>query len=620
MNLFPRMAAVILVAAIAAFPVPLAFAKRDAVTPLTEAEIEKAVVVIEVTSQRGDWYSPWQRARSTRANGSGFIIGEGLVMTNAHIVSDAKQIIVRRNGDSTPYFASVEYAAHDSDLALLRVNQPDFKKGVRPLPIGDLPSLRTRVRTYGFPAGGEKISRTEGVVSRIEFITYLHSGADAHLGIQTDSAINPGNSGGPVMQEGKVVGVAFQTNTRLNDVGFFIPTSVVKRFLKDIRDSRYDGYAEMGIVSSNLINPSYRRYLGLPGELTGVVVDRVVPGASADGAILPGDVITGIDGIPVRHLGIQTDSAINPGNSGGPVMQEGKVVGVAFQTNTRLNDVGFFIPTSVVKRFLKDIRDSRYDGYAEMGIVSSNLINPSYRRYLGLPGELTGVVVDRVVPGASADGAILPGDVITGIDGIPVRFDGTIKYFGHSLNFEQIAEEKLVNDKLRLSVWREGELKQVSFRMKNLKDGERLRSNFDVLPSYVIYAGLVFMKLDQEYLKTFGNYWRNAEKSLLYNHFFSAVERPSAEPRETVVLTRILPHKINSAYRSRANSIVSKINDQIIRRLADVPRAFASEKGKYHRIEMEESGIVIIMNRDEANASHKEILDTYGIPQAKRLP
>lgn len=473
-------------------------AKRAALHPRTDTEIEQAVVVIEATTQRGDWFSPWQRARTTRATGSGFIIDNGVVMTNAHIVSDSKQIIVRRNGDSTPYFAKVQFIAHDSDLALLTVDGRKFREGVKPLPIGDLPSIRTRVRTYGYPAGGEKISRTEGVVSRIEFITYLHSGADA-------------------------------------------------------------------------------------------------------------------------HLGIQTDSAINPGNSGGPVIQEGKVVGVAFQTNTRLNDVGFFIPTPVLKRFLKDIEDSRYDGYGEMGIVTSNLINPSYRRFLGLPDSTTGVVVDRVIPGTSAEGTVLPGDVITSIEGRPIRLDGTIDYFGHSLNFEQIAEERQINEELHVTVWRKRKLKKINFKLKYYEDGERLRSNFDALPSYVVYAGLVFMRLDREYLKTFGNYWRNASKDLLYRHFYGAAEDAATYRRETVVLTRILPHRINSAYRSRSNSVVSKINGISIRRLGDVSRAFKSAKGKFHRIEIEKSGIVIVMNRSDADASHKEIMNTYGIHSAERL-
>ena len=68
--------------------------------------------------------------------------------------------------------------------------------------------------TYGFPAGGEQISYTRGVVSRIEVEGYVHIGNRAFLAVQTDAAINPGNSGGPVIQDDKVVGVAFEGTAR----------------------------------------------------------------------------------------------------------------------------------------------------------------------------------------------------------------------------------------------------------------------------------------------------------------------------------------------------------------------------------------------------------------------
>ena len=173
---------------------------------------------------------------------------------------------------------------------------------------------------------------------------------------------------------------------------------------------------------------------------------------------------------------------------------------------------------------------------------------------------------------------------------------------------------------MRLTVWRDGKRKRISFKLKYFKDGERLRSKFDALPSYVVFAGMVFMKLDREYLNTFGNYWRNASKNLLYNHFYGATENPSSHSRETVVLTRILPHRINSAYRNRSNSVVAKINGRPIRNLVDVSRAFASAKGRFHQIEMEKTGVVIIIKRDEAKAIHKDILQTYGISRAERLP
>src|SRR6185436_73003 len=84
-------------------------------------------------------------------------------------------------------------------------------ENVKPLTLGnEVPKLDTTVKVIGFPIGGERISVTRGVVSRVDYQEYTHSGVDQHLAIQIDAAINPGNSGGPVPQESNVVGVAFQ--------------------------------------------------------------------------------------------------------------------------------------------------------------------------------------------------------------------------------------------------------------------------------------------------------------------------------------------------------------------------------------------------------------------------
>jgi hypothetical protein len=90
--------------------------------------------------------------------------------------------------------------------SLLRVGDESFFEGIPPVEFGDLPEVRSAVVTYGYPAGGEQISYTRGVVSRIELQNYVHIGNRSLLAVQTDAAINPGNSGGPVIQDDRVVG------------------------------------------------------------------------------------------------------------------------------------------------------------------------------------------------------------------------------------------------------------------------------------------------------------------------------------------------------------------------------------------------------------------------------
>jgi hypothetical protein len=190
---------------------------------------------------------------------------------------------------------------------------------------------------------------------------------------------------------------------------------------------------------------------------------------------------------------------------------------------------------------------------------------------------------------------------------------------GHTLGYEQIAEEKQIDDPLRLRLWSGGAQKEVLLTIKPLAHASRMRERFDVLPRYVVYAGLVFMELDQEYLNIFGNYWENANQRLLYAHFFQPAERPETLDETPIVLTRILPHAVNRAYVGFANSLVSEINGMAITALEDIPQAFAAGGGEYHLIKLERGGSQLILERAAAAQAQGEILRQYGVREAKRL-
>ena len=113
--------------------------------------------------------------------------------------------------------------AHECDLATLEVEDAGFWEGVTPLKLGAMPSLQDEVAVVGYPEGGEGVSITQGVVSRIEIQRYAHSGQSL-LAVQIDAAINPGNSGGPALNaNGEVVGVAFQLQQERQHIGHVVP-------------------------------------------------------------------------------------------------------------------------------------------------------------------------------------------------------------------------------------------------------------------------------------------------------------------------------------------------------------------------------------------------------------
>jgi S1-C subfamily serine protease len=276
-------------------------AAPPAVPARPNGNIQSSLVRISVTELEPDYKAPWNAGAIQRGVGAGFVIEGGRIMTNAHVVSNSRYLTVEREGDPNKYPASVLFVAHDCDLALIKVDSAEFYKNMRPLAFGEIPALESTVSAYGYPIGGQRMSVTTGIVSRIDFQLYTHSSVDQHLAIQISAQINPGNSGGPVMQDAKVVGVAFQgySGDVAQGVAYMIPTPVIHRFLKDVSDGRYDKYVDLGITYFKLQNPAMRRFLGLKDDDRGVLVQTVVAASSAAKALKSGDVLLAIDDHPI---------------------------------------------------------------------------------------------------------------------------------------------------------------------------------------------------------------------------------------------------------------------------------------------------------------------------------
>ena len=265
---------------------------------------EHAVVQILTSSQVPVYDAPWRFQSVRRSSGTGFVIAGGRILTNAHVIAWAKQILIRRYQDPRLLPARVVFAGHDCDLAILELEDPKGLEDVAPLSLGELPPVQSTVVTCGYPAGGDQMSFTRGVVSRIEVQAYAHPGNRAWLAVQTDAAINPGNSGGPVLQDNKVVGVAFQGIPGLQNAGFFIPPEIVEHFLKDIADGRYDGFPMAGVTLEPLQNPAYRRVLGLPDDGLGARVDSLRADGPAARILRPDDVLLEAGGIAIGSDGM----------------------------------------------------------------------------------------------------------------------------------------------------------------------------------------------------------------------------------------------------------------------------------------------------------------------------
>ncbi len=411
----------------------------------TENVLYQSVLRIEATTQQFDYRMPWNAGRPGGGSGTGFLVGENKILTNAHVVSNVRRLLVRKHGDPAVYRAKPLHIAHDCDLALLELEDGETLKSVTQLPFGDVPALESEVRVIGYPVGGERLSVTRGVVSRIDFNTYSHSGVDQHLVVQIDAAINPGNSGGPVLQGDKVVGVAFQ---------------------------------------------------GL----------------------------------------LQADNT------------------------------GYMIPTPVVKRFLKDVEDGKYDNYVDLAFSEFQLVNEAQRAALGLKDDNRGILVTKVSPGGSVEGKLQPGDIILSMDNHPVFSNGQVRIDGQMINMHEVVERKFAGDKVMIEFLRDGKEAKTEITLSQFAPARTFAAEYEVRPNYAVFGGLVFQPVSRNMLGAYG--FDSLEMRYMLDRYIP--DAMYKEWKDIVVLTQVLPDTVNAELASLSGMIVEEVNGKPVRSMQDL--------------------------------------------------
>lgn len=268
----------------------------------SDYNIRNSIVKIYTQVITPSYFDPWTMNSTRSYTGSGCIISGNKILTNAHVIANHTLIQVRRYGEAKRYTAKVLYISHEADLGILTVEDPEFFKDVKPLKIGPLPKTQEEVLVYGFPKGGDTLSITKGVISRIEHEPYANSNIP-FLAAQIDAPINPGNSGGPAINDGVIVGIIMQTLTRSENIGYMVPPPIINHFLKDIKKGRYSGFPSLGIRVQNIENEGLRKKYGLKSGQTGVLVTNVIPGSPAEGRIVVKDVLISIKGKQISGNG-----------------------------------------------------------------------------------------------------------------------------------------------------------------------------------------------------------------------------------------------------------------------------------------------------------------------------
>lgn len=459
----------------------------------------RGIVKVEVVNRNPDYETPWQGGNFGRGTGTGFLVAPGLFMTNAHVVANAEKVDISLFADARSIPARVKFVAHDADLALLEIADTSAFEGVPCLEFSEeMPQLEDTVRAIGYPIGGNRLSVTRGIVSRIDTIAYAHPRNVAHLALQVDAAINPGNSGGPVLKDDKVVGVAFQGLLKANSTGYVIPMPVIRHFMQDVADGRYDGYVEMGAQ---------------------------------------------------------------------------------------------FLPME----------------------------NKAMRRHYGLPDNGLGCLVADIVKGGSCDGALQSGDVVMAVNGLPVDATAMIELEGVRVRLEELAERSFAGDKVQFTILRGGEIQQTEATLAPLPSIRVLSHRYDEQPRYVVFGGLVFQPLDfnvvQEHQVPSGDVMVELDR------FTRGGE--SAVKEDLVLLTRTLPDEVNARFDDMGRGLVSKVNGVEVKGLAHLHSLLYPAEGEtcpeYTVIELTDAPRPLVIDNAAVEAANKRISERYNIQVPARL-
>ncbi|KAI3809338.1 hypothetical protein L1987_25310 [Smallanthus sonchifolius] len=451
-----------------------------------------SVVKIFTVSSSPNYFLPWQNKSQRESMGSGFVISGKRIVTNAHVVADHTFVLVRKHGSPTKYRAEVKAVGHECDLAILTIESDEFWEGMKFLELGDIPFMQEAVAVVGYPQGGDNISVTKGVVSRVEPTQYVH-GATQLLAIQIDAAINPGNSGGPAIMGDKVAGVAFQNLSGAENIGYIIPVPVIKHF---------------------------------------------VHGVEASG---------------------------------------------------------------------------NYSGFCSLGLSCQPTENIQLREYFRMRPELTGVLVSKINPLSDAYNVLKKDDIVLAFDGVPIANDGTVPFRNRErITFDHLVSMKKPNETAIVKILRDGEELDLTVTLRPLKPLVPIQQ-FDKVPSYYVFAGLVFIPLSQPYLHEYGEDWYNTSPRRLCERALR--ELPQKPGQELVILSQVLMDDINVGFERLADLQVKKVNGIEINSLKHMCQLVEDCKEDNLRFDLDDER-VIVLNYSRARTATSHILKRHRIPSA----
>jgi len=266
--------------------------------PPARRAFESGVVGVSVTIQDWDEDRPWIKGRPQRRRLAAVVVDGPLLLTSASGLRGATFVQLERGGEPTPYEPRVEIVDRDADLALLRVDDPAFWTGLRPVRLAERTPTEGVLQTVRWTEG--QLASLDSRVDRFEARGGLRGPGFAYLLVRTD--VTGGGWAEPVFQGDRLVGL---TVSQDNQTAYVIPVEVLRGFLDRSRSGGgYRGFPALGVAWQVGEDRSLAAWLGQTGPRKGIVVRQVPQGSSGCGVLEPLDILLSIDGRDLDAAGL----------------------------------------------------------------------------------------------------------------------------------------------------------------------------------------------------------------------------------------------------------------------------------------------------------------------------
>jgi hypothetical protein len=311
---------------------------------------------------------------------------------------------------------------------------------------------------------------------------------------------------------------------------------------------------------------------------------------------------------------LKVDSTISNAAAGEPVTQGDRLLGIASGQDS---DVVTAVPASFIAQTVNARKHGTFTGLGYFDFTWEPVQNPLDLQFLGLPGPARGVIVKDTGLKPGVESLIHSRDVILQIDGFDIDAQGDYQDpdYGKIMLENLSSRGKWAGQTVQIKVWRDGKEQTIAYQLPRAEYSDELipEQSFDHPPDYVMAGGLVFVRLSDAFLRSWGVAWRQRAPFRLG---YYEMDKVKPDRPERIVLSGVLPAKVNIGYEMLHDAVIDEVNGVKIGKIADLVAALKNPVNGFDVFKFApgEAMGTVVLDASEINDANQEIMARYHIP------